>query len=462
MKKKIVFIGAGPGGYIGALKAAKMGADVTVIEKDAVGGTCLNRGCIPTKALLASSDVLSSIKSAKKFGIKIDGKVEPDIAFMMDRKDKIVDRLVRGIHFLFDKNGVKLIEGTGKIIDKDTVQVIKSDGSCEEIKADGIIIATGSLPAKLPVFPYDGKKVITSDEALNLRGIPKSMIIVGAGVIGCEFGMFFNNLGTKVTIVEMMDHALPLEDVEIGNEMRKVLKRNRIKVKLSSKIVKADIEDDKVKAHIEGKKDEEIDADLMLVAIGRKPNIEGIGLEEVGIKVERNGISVDEHMMTNIDGIYAIGDVIPGPQLAHVASFEAFCAVENILGKEKKMDYSAVPRCVFTDPEVAGVGLTEQEAKEKGYSVEKGEFDFRSLGKAQAMEQFMGKVKILADKETDKIIGASIIGPHATDLIHELSVAVRLGLTADEMGEVIHAHPTLAEAVMEALHDIKGQSVHKI
>lgn len=462
MKKKIVFIGAGPGGYIGALRAAKLGADVTVIEKDSVGGTCLNRGCIPTKALLASSDVLSAVKSAKKFGINIEGKIEPDIASMMDRKDKIVDRLVRGIHFLFEKNNVNLIEGTGKIIDKNKVQVVKDDGSKEIVEADGIIIATGSIPAKLPIFPYDGKKVIISDEALNLREIPDSMIIVGAGVIGCEFGMFFNNLGTKVTIVEMMDHALPLEDIEIGEEMRKVLRRNRIKLKLSSKIVKAAIEKDKVKAQIEGKKDETIEADIMLVAIGRKPNIDGIGLEELGINVNKNGIIVDEHLMTNIEGIYAIGDAIPGPQLAHLASFEAFCAVDNILGKETKMDYSAVPRCVFTDPEVAGVGLTEQEAKEQGYSIKKGEFDFRSLGKAQAMEQFMGKVKIIADSETDKILGASIIGPHATDLIHELTVAVKFGLTSEEMGEVIHAHPTLAEAVMEALHDVRGQSVHKI
>lgn len=462
MKKKIVFLGAGPGGYIGALKAAKLGADVTVIEKDSVGGTCLNRGCIPTKALLASSDVLTAVKSSKKFGINIEGKVELDLGSMMDRKDKIVDRLVRGIHFLFEKNNVNLIKGIGKIIDKNKVKVTKHDGSEEVVEADGIIIATGSSPAKLPVFPYDGKKVITSDEALNLRKIPKSMIIVGAGVIGCEFGMFFNNLGTKVTIVEMMDHALPLEDVEIGKEMRKVLRRNRIKLKLGSKIVKADIEGDKVKAHIEGKKDETIEADIMLVAIGREPNVENIGLEELGISVNRNGITVDEHLMTNVEGIYAIGDVIPGPQLAHLASFEAFCAVDNILGKEAKMDYSAVPRCVFTDPEVAGVGLTEQEAKEKGYYLKKGEFDFRSLGKAQAMERFMGKVKIIADRKTDKIIGASIIGPHATDLIHELAVAVRYGLTAEKMGEVIHAHPTLAEAVMEALHDIKGHSVHKI
>lgn len=463
MTKKIVFIGAGPGGYVGAIRAAKLGADVTVIEKDSVGGTCLNRGCIPTKALLACSDVMTNIKSAKKFGINIEGTVTPDIAFMMERKDKIVERSIEGIHFLFKKNNVKFIEGIGKIVAKDTVAVTKDDGSKEEIKADGIIIATGSSPAKIPVFPYDGQRVITSDEALNLTTIPESMIIVGAGVIGCEFGMFFNNLGTKITMVEMMDHALPMEDLEIGDEMRKVLKRSKIKLMLSSKITKAEIEGDKVKAYTESDKgNKEVEADIMLVAIGRKANTDNLGLEELGICTERGRILVNEHMMTNVEGIYAIGDVIPGAQLAHLASAEAICAVENILGKNIPMDYSAVPRCVFTDPEVAAVGLTEQEAVEKGYTIKKGEFAFRGLGKAQAMEQFFGKVKVITDEKTDKILGASIIGPHATDLISELAVGIRHGLTVEALGGVIHAHPTLSEAVMEALHDVKGLSVHKV
>ncbi|NLZ51803.1 MAG: dihydrolipoyl dehydrogenase [Thermoanaerobacteraceae bacterium] len=460
MTKRIVIIGAGPGGYVGAIKAAKMGAQVTLIEKDTVGGTCLNRGCIPTKALLASSDVLTTIRQAKDFGITVEGEIKPDINFMMDRKDKIVERLVSGIKFLLDKNNVRLIQGTGKIIDKNKVTVSKDDGTTEDIQTDAIIIATGSSPAQIPIFPYDGERVITSDEALNLRQIPKSMIIVGAGVIGCEFGMFFNNLGTSITIVEMMDHALPLEDKEIGREMEKVLKRKKIKLMLNSRIVKAEKTDIGVKAILDNEK--EIEADIMLVAIGRKANTSDIGLEQLGIAMDRGRILVDDYMQTNVEGIYAIGDVVPGAQLAHLASAEAECAVENILGNQSKMDYSAVPRGVFTDPEVSGVGLTEEEAIAKGYSIKKGDFTFRGLGKAQAMGQFFGKVKVIADEKTDKIIGASIIGPHATDIIHELAVGIKYGLTASQLGRVIHSHPTLSEAVMEALQDVNGQSAHKV
>lgn len=460
MAKKIVFIGAGPGGYVGAIRAAKLGADVTVVENDRVGGTCLNRGCIPTKALLASSDVLTAIKEAEEFGIHIDGRVSPDIGAMMDRKDKIVDRLVKGIEFLFEKNNVKMIKGTGRITDKNEVTVLKCDGSSETLKADAIVVATGSSPARIPIFPYDGKRVLTSDEALNLRLLPSSMIIVGAGVIGCEFGMFFNNLGTSITVVEMMDHALPLEDKEIGREMEKVLKRKKIKLMLSAKIVKAEIIDNGVKATLDS--GEAIEAEIMLVAIGRKANIQGLGLEQAGVRVENGRIPVDKFMKTNIDSIYAVGDVVPGPQLAHIASAEAECAVENIMGNKCSMDYSAVPRGVFTDPEVAGVGLTEEEALARGYRIKKGVFDFRGLGKAQAMGQLTGKVKVIADEITGKILGASILGPHATDLIQELVAGIKYGLTAEELSAAIHSHPTLSEAVMEALKDVNGDAIHKI
>jgi dihydrolipoamide dehydrogenase len=460
MTKRIVIIGAGPGGYVGAIKAAKMGARVTLVEKDTVGGTCLNRGCIPTKALLASSDVLTNIRQAKDFGITVEGEIKPDLSFMMGRKDKIVERLVSGIKFLLDKNNVILVKGTGKIIAKNKVTVSKDDGTTEDIEADAIIIATGSSPAQIPIFPYDGEKVITSDEALNLRHIPKSMIIVGAGVIGCEFGMFFNNLGTSITIVEMMDHALPLEDKEIGLEMEKAMKRKKIKLMLKSRIEKVQKTDTGVKAILDNGK--EIEADIMLVAIGRKANTSDLGLEELGVAIKQGRILVDDYMQTNVEGIYAIGDVVPGAQLAHLASAEAECAVENIMGNHNKMDYQAVPRGVFTDPEVSGVGLTEEEAIAKGYSIKKGDFAFRGLGKAQAMGQFFGKVKVISDEKTDKLLGASIIGPHATDIIHELAVGVKYGLTAKQLGRVIHSHPTLSEAVMEALQDVNGQSAHKV
>lgn len=460
MPKKIVFIGAGPGGYVGAIRAAKRGAKVTVVEKDTVGGTCLNRGCIPTKALLACSDVLNSINSAKDFGIKVEGRVTPDISAMMDRKDKVVATLVKGIELLFKANGIEYIAGTGKITKKNEVTVTKPDGSTVELEADAIVIATGSIPAQIPIFPYDGERVFTSDEALQLRKIPKSMIIVGAGVIGCEFGMFFHSLGSSVTIIEMMSHALPLEDAQIGREMGKVMKRKKIKLMTDTKIEKAEFTEDGVKAILEGGK--EVEAEVMLVAIGRRANIEDLGLEELGIEVDRGRIIVDEHMRTNVEGIYAIGDVVPGAQLAHLASAEAECAVANILGDEVKMDYSAVPRGVFTDPEVAGVGLTEEEALEKGYTIKKGEFAFRGLGKAQAMGQLLGMVKIVADEETDKVLGASIIGPHATDLIQEITVGIKYGLTAREIGGSIHSHPTLTEAIMEALQDVNDEAIHKV
>lgn len=460
MAKRIVFIGAGPGGYVGAIRAAQRGADVTVVEKDAVGGTCLNRGCIPTKALLACSDVLTAIGEAKDFGIDIDGKITPDIAAMMDRKDKVVERLVKGIEALFKANNVKRLTGMGKITGQNQVTVTYPDGSSEKLEADAIVIATGSSPARIPIFPYDGVKVLTSDEALEMRKIPKSMIIVGAGVIGCEFGMFFNTLGTSVTIIEMMSHALPLEDAQMGLEMGKVMKRKKIKLMTGTKIEKAELTETGVKASLEGGK--EVEAEVMLVAIGRKANIKDLGLEEMGIQVERGRIPVDEYMRTNVEGIYAIGDVVPGAQLAHLASAEAECAVANILGEEIKMDYSAVPRGVFTDPEVAGVGMTEEEALKAGYAIKKGEFAFRGLGKAQAMGQFLGTVKIIADHETDKVLGASIIGPHATDLIQEITVGIKYGLTARELGGTIHSHPTLTEAVMEALQDVNDEAVHKV
>lgn len=460
MTKKIVFIGAGPGGYVGAIRAAKDGADVTVVEKDAPGGTCLNRGCIPTKALLACTDVLNTIASAGDFGITVEGSASPDICAMMDRKDKVVERLVKGIEVLFKANGVKHISGIGSISKEKKVEVEKPDGTKEILEADAVIIATGSSPAQIPIFPYDGKTVFTSDEALQLRQIPKSMIIVGAGVIGCEFGMFFHSLGTKVTIIEMMSHALPLEDSQMGLEMGKVMKRKKIRLMTDTKIEKAQLTEEGVKAFLEGGK--EIDAEVMLVAIGRKSNTAGLGLEELGVRTDRGRILVNEHMETNVEGIYAVGDVIPGAQLAHLASAEAECAVANILGKEVKMDYTAVPRGVFTDPEVAGVGLTETEALEAGFSVKKGEFAFRGIGKAQAMGQLLGTVKIVADEKTDKVLGASIIGPHATDLIQEITLGIKYGMTAGEIGETIHSHPTLTEAIMEALLDVDNAAIHKV
>ncbi len=456
---RVAVIGGGPGGYVAAIKAAMMGANVTLIEKRRVGGTCLNVGCIPTKALLASSGMLMGIKEAKDFGIKIDGEITADFAGMMGRKDKIVNQLVKGIEFLFDKKGVKLVNGFGKLIDKNKIEVSKEDGTKEIIEADKVILATGSVPIVPPIFPYDGKKVITSDEALYLDKLPKSMLIVGGGVIGCEFGQFFRTLGTEITIVEMADQVLPFEDADVAKQLQRAFKKDKMKMITGNGIQSCEVKDDGVIAHLNNGKS--LEAEIMLVSVGRKPYLENLGIEELGIQTERGKIVVNEKMETNVEGIYAIGDIVDTPFLAHVASKEGMVAVENALGKDRKVSYKAVPRCVYTEPEVAAVGLTEKQAKAMDIKYHVGQFDFRGLGKAQAIGHFQGFIKVLADVD-DKIIGASIVGPHATDLLTELTLAVHLGLTVQEVGDVIHPHPTLSEGLMEALHDVHNECVHSV
>ena len=455
---KVAVIGGGPGGYVAAIKAAMLGADVTVIEKRRVGGTCLNVGCIPTKALLASSSLITSIKEAKDFGISIDGNIEADFESIMGRKNKIVNQLINGIEFLFDKRGIKLVNGFGKLIDKNKIEVKKEDGTIEVIEADKIILANGSQPVILPMFPYDGETIITSDEALNLKEVPKSLLIVGGGVIGCEFGQFFKTLGTEVTIVEMFDQLLPLEDKDVAKQLQRQFKKDKIKVMTGIRIEKCEIVDDEVVATLSNGK--QVKAEKALLSIGRKPYLDNSGVEDIGLTLERGKIVVNENLETNIEGIYAIGDLINTPFLAHVASKEGLIAAQNaVCGNSKTVNYKAVPRCVYTEPEVAGVGKTEKELQQQDITYKVGQFDFRALGKAQAIGHFQGFIKILADQE-DKVIGASIVGPHATDLLTELSLAVHLGLTVEQVGDVIHAHPTLSEGIMEALHDVHGECVH--
>ena len=455
---KVAVIGGGPGGYVAAIKAAMLGAEVTVIEKRKVGGTCLNVGCIPTKALLASSSLISSIKEAKDFGIHINGEVEANFDDIMNRKNKVVSQLISGIEFLFEKRGIKLVNGFGKLVDTNKIEVNKEDGSKELVEADKIILANGSQPVILPMFPYDGDKIITSDEALNLKDIPKSLLIVGGGVIGCEFGQFFRTLGTEVTIVEMFDQLLPLEDKDVAKQLQRQFKKDKIKVMTGVKIEKCEIVDNEVVATLSNGK--EVKSEKALLSIGRKPYLDNSGIEDIGIQLERGKVIVNENLETNVKGIYAIGDIINTPFLAHVASKEGLVAAQNaVCGNSKTVNYAAVPRCVYTEPEVAGVGKTEKELQENGIEYNTGQFDFRALGKAQAIGHFQGFIKILADKN-DKIIGASIVGPHATDLLTELSLAVHLGLTVEEVGDVIHAHPTLSEGIMEALHDVHDECVH--
>ena len=458
---KVAVIGGGPGGYVAALKAAMLGAEVTVIEKNKVGGTCLNVGCIPTKALLASSDVLRTVKEAKSFGINVEGDIKPDFEAIIARKQKVTDELVAGIEFLFDKRGVKKINGFGKLIDKNTIEVTKEDGSVEEVKADKIILANGSIPTVFPFMPYNGKNVITSDEVLSLDKLPESMVIIGGGVIGSEIGQFYSTLGTKVTIVEVLPQILGRMDSDGAKALTRQFKKDKIKVMCNVATDSFEVSEDNVKLNLNNGKS--IEAEIVLLCTGRKPNLANSGVAEAGVKMtDRGFVEVNEYMETNLEGVYAIGDIIPGAMLAHVASAEGMVAAENaVKGNSETVNYKSIPSCVYTEPEVAGVGKTEDELKAEGIEYKVGRFDFRGLGKAKAIGKIQGFIKVLVDND-DVIIGATLVGPHCTDLLTELSLAVGLGLKAKDVGRVIHAHPSLSEGIMEALHDVHDECVHAV
>lgn len=456
---KIIVIGAGPGGYVAAIRAAQMGADVTVVETDEVGGTCLNRGCIPTKALLASTEALSKIKKAADYGLEISGEVTAKLDKIMARKDKVVATQVKGIRGLFKSWGVKLLEGRGRLIPGKKVELTLKNGEIQELEADAIIVATGSRPAQIPIFPFDGEKIISSDEALSLQSVPKSLLIVGAGVIGCEFAFIYKELGTDVTMVEMMPRAVFTEDPEISEILERELKKKKIKLLKNIKTEKVEVTENGVKAFLSDGKT--IEGQKMLVSIGRAVNSENLGLAEVGVKPGGRGeIPVDDRMKTNMDDIYAIGDVTGNIMLAHVASKQGLVAIDNIMGHDAKMTYDVVPAAIFTHPEIGSVGLREHQCKEKGINVKIGRFQFRALGKAHAMGEIAGMIKVIAEAATDKILGVHIIGPHASDLVHEAALAMKMGVTAKQIAETIHAHPTLAEGVMEACEDVHGMAVH--
>lgn len=457
---KLTVIGAGPGGYVTALKAAQLGAQVTVIEDTEVGGTCLNRGCIPTKALLASTEAYSLARNIEDFGIEFSGTLTPNLGKIMARKNKVVDVQVKGIRGLFKSWGVNLIEGRGKLTSPRTIEVTKKDGSIEKIDTDKTVIATGSRPAQIPTFPFDGKTILSSDDALKLTEIPKSMLIVGAGVIGCEWACIFRELGTEVTMVEMLPRCIATEDLEISETMAKELKKKKIKLMTGVGAQKVAIEADGVHAFLSDGK--ELVAEKMLVSIGRALNSENLGLDEAGVALgNRGAIAVDAHMQTNVPGIYAIGDVTGGILLAHTASTGGLVAAVNAMGGDRKMDLSCVPAAIFTSPEIASVGLREFQAEERGIKVKTGHFQYRGLGKAHAMGEISGFFKIVADATTDKVLGAHIIGAHSADIIHEAALAVRKGLTAKDIADTIHSHPTLSEGLMEAAEDVHGAAIHK-
>jgi len=456
---KIAILGAGPGGYVAAIKAAQLGAEVTIIESTEVGGTCLNWGCIPTKTLLASAEVYAKTKELDSFGIDMSGSISPNMQKILERKNKVISTQVKGIRGLFKSWGVTLKEGRGTFISPGEIKVQMKDAPEETVTADAFIIATGSRPAQIPAFPFDGKNIISSTEALELKEIPKSLLIVGAGVIGCEFACIYSELGSEVTIVELMPRAVSTEDEAVSKLLEKELKKKKVKLITEIKVEKVEVKDDGVHVFLSNGK--ELVAEKVLVSIGRAFNTNGIGLENAGVSMgPRKEIPVNEKLQTNVPHIYAIGDVTGGILLAHIASKQGIIAAENIMGADKKFDSSVVPAAIFTSPEIGSVGLREHQAKEKGLDYKTGEFQFRALGKAHAMGEISGFIKIIAEKSSDKILGAHIIGPHASDLIHEFAVAMHGGLKVKDIAETIHAHPTLSEGLMEAAEDVHGAAIH--
>lgn len=456
----IVILGAGPGGYPAAIRGAQLGAKIALIEKDVVGGTCLNRGCIPTKAMLASASVLSHVKEAEAFGITVDG-YSVSLEKIVERKDAIVKQITGGVDTLLNHHKVDVVRGNGVLKDKNTIEVTDKDGNVVTVEGKNIVIATGSEAATIAALGYDGVDVVTSTELLNLKEQPSSLIVIGAGVIGCEFSTVFNELGTKVTIVEALDRVLPMVDEDISKRFAMLLKKKKIAVQTGVMVEKVAKGPEGMVVTLNNGK--ELVADKVLIGIGRSLNSKGIGLEEVGIEVGKRGeILTDACMKTNIDNIYAIGDVNNKVLLAHAATAQGTRVVENIIkGESVPSDISFVPNAIYTHPEIASIGITEKEAAERG-EIHVGRFPFTACGKAVCIGEKDGFIKIVTDAATDKILGVHIIGAHATDLIAEAVLAIRNGMKAEDISKSIHAHPTISESMMEAAEAVHGLAIHAL
>jgi dihydrolipoamide dehydrogenase len=458
-KFDLAVLGAGPGGYVGAIRAAKLGLTVAVIEKDNLGGTCLNCGCIPTKTLYHIAKTLEEIEKASIFGIEV-GAPKLDFSKAMANKDKILQIQRSGIEYHLKKNGIEIINGLGKLKSGDTISVKGPDGKNSTISAKNIIIATGSSAANVSPFNLSDDGVMENIEILSLKKLPESMVIIGGGVIGCEFANIFTSFGTKVTIIEILPRILTTEDEDVSRITHKALKGKGVDIYTSSSVTQSKKDGAKFKLELSG--GEKLKAEKILVSVGRRPNSTGLGLEDIGIATDEKGyIKVDEKLKTSVSNIYAVGDVNGGMQLAHVASEEGKVAAEIISGKDKLMDYSIVPWAVFTSPEIGTIGLNKAQALEKGYQVRVGNFPFSNSGKAYITGETEGFVNIVIDKETDEILGAQIIGPRASDLVHEIAVAMKGEMLIDDLAATIHSHPTLSEAVMEAAEDCFGIATHK-
>ena len=455
MRYDIVVIGSGPGGHVAALKAAKRGKSVAVVEKAELGGVCLNWGCIPTKAMLKSAQVYHYFTAAASYGIDFEGEVRPSLDKIVARSRGVADQMNKGVAFLFKRAGVAVYEGFGRVAAKGVVEVAKADGTTETIEADHIILATGSRPREIPIMPVDGKRILSSREALTLTELPESMIIVGSGAIGCEFAWVYAALGVKVTVVEYMPQLMPLEDEEVARAMERAFRKQRIGVMTSTTVKQVTVENDRCKVEVEGKKGvETLTAEVVLSAVGVKSNIENLGLEAVGVEVERDKVKVDEFYRTSCEGVYAIGDIIATPALAHVASAEAICCVEAMFGlNPEPIDYSVIPSCVYTTPEVASVGLTEKQAAEQVGEYKVGRYQFTASGKAAAAGDREGFVKLIFDKD-EHLLGAHLVGANVTEMLGEPALAKALGATARQIARTIHSHPTLHEGIMEAAESV--------
>lgn len=460
MKYDIVVIGSGPGGHVAALKAAKRGLSVAVVERAELGGVCLNWGCIPTKAMLKSAQVYHYIESAAAYGIELQGgNLRASIDKIVARSRGVAEQMNKGIAFMFKKAGVEVVAGNGRIASKGLVEVTKEDGTVQTLEADHIILATGSRPREIPIMPIDGKRIISSREAMTLSELPESMVIVGSGAIGCEFAWIYAALGVKVTVVEYLPAMLPLADEEVSRTLERSFRKMKATVLTSTGVKAVRVGEDGCEVDIEGKKGAEtLKAEVVLSAVGVKSNIEGLGLEELGVQIERDKVVVDELYRTNVEGIYAIGDIISSPALAHVASAEATVCVEAICGETPHhIDYTTIPSCVYTTPEVAMVGLTEKQAIEQGYEVKVGKYQFMASGKATAGGDRDGFVKLIYDATTEKLLGAHIIGASVTEMLGEPTLAKQLGITAREIASTVHSHPTMYEGLLEATEEVLMQ-----
>jgi dihydrolipoamide dehydrogenase len=462
MNYDLIVIGSGPGGYVAAIRASQLGMKVAVVEKESVGGVCLNWVCIPTKALLKSAQVFNYLKHAGDYGIKLSGEATPDFEAMVKRSRDVAKGMSSGVNFLFKKNKIEVLAGTGKVKPGKVVEVTAEDGKTTEYTANHIIIATGARSRQLDNLKQDGKRIIGYREAMTLDKQPTSMVVVGSGAIGSEFAYFYNSVGTKVTLVEFLPNIVPLEDEEVSKQLERSFKKAGMKIYTGSSVESVDLSGEQCKVLIKTKKGEEtVECDVVLSAVGIATNLEGIGLEEVGIKTEKGKVVVDDFYKTNIEGYYAIGDIVRGPALAHVASHEGICCVEKIAGKHvEPIDYGNIPACTYTNPEIASVGMTEKQAVEAGYEVKVGKFPFSASGKASAAGNKDGFIKVVFDAKYGEWLGAQMIGDNVTEMIAEVVVARKLETTGEEIIKAVHPHPTMSEAVMEATAAAYGEVIH--